>query len=226
MFPCPCTVSKGSNLGSLFRPDQVFPHFNGAGTRFMLCPAVQADLPQSENCADDRKLRVAIGIIAWNEAAVIASTILSVLQQSLFRHLGECGWRCELICVCNGCSDHTPEIAADLFEQQQRRHRYRHNFTARVVNLKERGKVNAWNRFVHSLSSREARFLFLMDADIHIHLPDTLWNLLAALRRPGRGPAPPPPSRSSRSSPGSPAAPGPHRRSASARAGAARRAAS
>lgn len=123
----------------------------------------------------------ALGIIAWNEEAAIGSTLESLFEQSLFAELSRRNQVCEIICVANGCTDRTAEIAAGIFQEQARQHPHATAFTCRVVNLPERGKVNAWNQFVHSLSAREARFLFLMDADILIHGQETLWKMLAAL---------------------------------------------
>jgi hypothetical protein len=47
--------------------------------------------------------------------------------------------------------------------------------------LQERGKINAWNEFVHSLSPPTAEVLFMMDADIGLPRKDTLWHMLQAL---------------------------------------------
>src|SRR6185295_3572123 len=55
------------------------------------------------------------------------------------------------------------------------------SFSCRVEEVEKRGKINSWNLFVHDFSAREARFLYLMDADIVIHRPDTLWNMLLTL---------------------------------------------
>jgi hypothetical protein len=50
-----------------------------------------------------------------------------------------------------------------------------------VIELPERGKINAWNQFVHLHSAKEAKFLYLMDSDILINRRETLWNMLRAL---------------------------------------------
>jgi hypothetical protein len=42
---------------------------------------------------------------------------------------------------------------------------------ARVADIPEPGKNNAWNRFVHEFSAREARYICLMDADIIFDSP-------------------------------------------------------
>jgi hypothetical protein len=49
------------------------------------------------------------------------------------------------------------------------------------VKIPERGKNNAWNQFVHKFSAPQASVLFMMDADIHLHQPETLWRMLQTL---------------------------------------------
>jgi glycosyltransferase involved in cell wall biosynthesis len=126
-------------------------------------------------------LEVSIAIFAWNEERSIASTLQSLFQQSIFRRLRERGARCEIICVTNGCTDRTPLIAEQIAAESLLRHRDRDAVNFRVANIAERGKVNAWNQFVHRLSARSARVLFMMDADILIDAPDTMWNMLGTL---------------------------------------------
>jgi glycosyltransferase involved in cell wall biosynthesis len=126
---------------------------------------------------------VSIGIIAWNEEQGIAPMLESVFQQSLFAQLAASGRHCEIICVANGCTDRTPEVVAGIFARQSREHPHAGNFSCRVMNVAERGKINAWNRFVHLFSARDAKYLFLMDADILIHPRETLWNMVATLEK-------------------------------------------
>src|SRR5207247_2349265 len=95
--------------------------------------------------------------------------------------LAQRGQRCEILCVTNGCTDQTPAIAANIFEGQSNHHPWKSTFTVRVVNVPERGKTNAWNLFVHSQSARTAGVLFLMDGDIVIREPNTIWNMYTAL---------------------------------------------
>jgi hypothetical protein len=128
-----------------------------------------------------QSIQVAIGIVAWNEESGIAATLRSLFDQSLFEELNRCGWKCEILCLANGCIDRTAAAAEKVFDAQKRQHPDRAAFRASVVELKERGKINAWNQFVHALSAKEARYLFLMDSDILIHRRDTLWNMLRAL---------------------------------------------
>ncbi len=126
---------------------------------------------------------VSIAIFAWNEEDGIATTLRSLLQQSLFSRLLRRGCQCEVICVANGCTDRTAAVAEAVFAEQRKQSPGADAVLGRAVNLTERGKVNAWNQFVHELSAREARFLFMLDADILIHRPETLWNMLRALEK-------------------------------------------
>jgi glycosyltransferase involved in cell wall biosynthesis len=126
---------------------------------------------------------VSIGIIAWNEEQGIGAMLESVFQQSLFAELARRGRRCEILCVTNGCTDRTPEVVAKIFARQCSEHPEAAHFSCRVMNVSQRGKINSWNRFVHSFSAREAKYLFLMDADILIHPRETLWNMVNTLEQ-------------------------------------------
>lgn len=108
-------------------------------------------------------------------------TLRSLFDQSLFADLHRRGMSCEVICVANGCTDRTPEVAAQLFQELAAQHPHRASLELRVANIVERGKVNAWNQYVHQLSARSASVLFMMDADIIIHCRETLANMLATL---------------------------------------------
>jgi glycosyltransferase involved in cell wall biosynthesis len=124
---------------------------------------------------------VSIGILAWNEADAIESTILSLFAQSLFAKLHALGRRAEILCLANGCTDSTYDIAARVFQNETLQHPYRTAFSCRAFNIAERGKNNAWNLFVHEHSAAEATFLILMDGDIILEHTDTLWNMISAL---------------------------------------------
>jgi glycosyltransferase involved in cell wall biosynthesis len=124
---------------------------------------------------------IAIGIIAWNEEAAIAAMLESLFAQTLFAELSAQNMRCEILCVVNGSTDRTAAVARQIFEKHEREHPCKHTFAARVVEVEKRGKINAWNLFVHELSSREAQFLILADADIILNEPQTLWNMYREL---------------------------------------------
>src|SRR5262249_34338909 len=100
---------------------------------------------------------------------------------TLFPCLSAGGLNCEVICVCNGCTDRTPAVAVETFDQLSRKHFCADGFRSRTATVRERGKLNAWNQFVHNLSAKEAQYLLMMDADILLNRPETLWNMLLAL---------------------------------------------
>lgn len=147
-----------------------------------LCAAYDETVVNTESSTNAQPL-VSIGIIAWNEEQGIAGMLESLFQQSLFAELGKRGRRCEIICVTNGCSDRTPEVVAEIFTRQLAQHPDSGSFSSRVINVAQRGKINAWNRFVHCFSARDAKYLFLMDADIFIHPRETLWNMVRTLEQ-------------------------------------------
>jgi glycosyltransferase involved in cell wall biosynthesis len=124
---------------------------------------------------------LSIGIFAWNEEGAIARTLKSLFEQTSFEELSRRNLRCEIVCVTNGCTDRTPAIAKQVFDEQLLNHPFARSFVARVVEITQRGKVNAWNKFVHDVSAREARYLLMMDSDILIHRRETLWNMVATL---------------------------------------------
>ncbi len=125
---------------------------------------------------------ISIGILAWNEAEVMATTLRSLLEQSLVRELAQSDHRLELVVVPNGCSDLTEQVATETLTAGAAALPAAH-FTWRVQSLTEAGKANAWNQYVHQLSDPAADYLFLMDADIQFTHPDTLKNMLLALER-------------------------------------------
>jgi glycosyltransferase involved in cell wall biosynthesis len=124
---------------------------------------------------------ISIAIIAWNEEKIIGSTLSSLFGQSIFSELSRRGQICEVVCVVNGTSDKTAEVASRVLAMQQTMHPYSRSFRWRVVDIPERGKLNAWNKYVHSISAPEAEYLILMDADIRFFQPHTLWNMVTAL---------------------------------------------
>jgi glycosyl transferase family 2 len=135
----------------------------------------------SAHTCENEAICLSIGIFAWNEERAITRMLESLFAQSLFEQLSRRNASCEIICVTNGCTDRTPVIAKGIFAEQQRKHRFARSFITRVAEIQHRGKVNAWNRFVHEISAAEARYLVMMDADIHIHRRETLWNMVSTL---------------------------------------------
>ena len=126
-------------------------------------------------------VRLSLGIIVRNEEEAIGPMLESVFRQTLFAELNKRGWLCEIVCVANGCTDRTVEIAQSIFAEKTASHPFASSFTCRVESLARPGKLHAWNQYVHRLSAREAECLFLADGDILIYHLTTLWNMYLAL---------------------------------------------
>jgi glycosyltransferase involved in cell wall biosynthesis len=125
---------------------------------------------------------VSLGVFAWNEQETIARVLDGLLTQTLPRELEKRHARLELRVLVNGSTDATFQVATDFLREAVPKHPAAAVLDCRVVNLPARGKLNAWNRFVHELSHPEATYLCLLDADIHLHEPQTIWRLIQALQ--------------------------------------------
>ena len=128
-------------------------------------------------------LYLSIGIFAWNEERAIVGLLNSLLQQDLFVELQQRNLSAEIVVVANGCTDATAEAAERALRRHRENHPARAALRLRVENLTARGKNNAWNQYVHALSSPEARFLIMMDADILFHRQGTLSSLVRTLEQ-------------------------------------------
>lgn len=148
-------------------------------------PRIQSVVAQFKMTSDETSRceppYVSIAIFAWNEERAIESTLRSLLEQDLYAELRRRELSCEVICVANGCTDRTAEVAGHFLSQRRGHHPDRGALHCSVVNLAARGKVNAWNQFVHRLSAPTSSFLFMMDADILIHRHETLRSMLNTL---------------------------------------------
>ena len=130
---------------------------------------------------NDLPITLSIGIMTWNEEASIVPMLASLFRQSVFALLGARGEGCEIVCLANGCTDGTIEVADEAMARMLGWHPARSGLKARVATIPEPGRNNAWNRFVHEFSARETRYICLMDADIVFDNPRTLELVLGAL---------------------------------------------
>ncbi len=128
-------------------------------------------------------IALSIGIMAWNEEASIVRTLDSLLGQSIFAHLASRGEACEVVVLANGCTDGTVRVASEAFARARRDFPGRARPRARVEDIPQPGRNNAWNRFVHEFSDRGTRYICLMDADIVFNRPDTLELVFGELER-------------------------------------------
>ncbi len=131
----------------------------------------------------DFPITFSIGIMAWNEEASIVPMLASLFGQTLFAHLASRNEGCEIVCLANGCTDRTAAVAEKAFAAMKAGHSPQGRPHARVVEFAVRGRNNAWNRFVHEISARGARYICVMDADIVFNRPDTLQLVLGELER-------------------------------------------
>jgi len=127
------------------------------------------------------KVKFSIGILAYNEEKNIAATLHSLLEQNLFRETILDVSGIEIIVVPNATTDRTVEIAEAILKSGISKG-VSSNVSYRIDNLKEAGKTNAWNQFVHRFSSKEADFLILMDADIQFYEPTVLEKMFRSLQ--------------------------------------------
>jgi glycosyltransferase involved in cell wall biosynthesis len=122
-------------------------------------------------------MKISIGILAYNEAALIAQMLRSVLSQSLFSKTDP-NLQIELLVIPNGCSDDTAAIARTTLSETAPSH-----LQWNICELAQGGKANAWNVYVHEFSDPNANYLFLMDADIEMVDPQTLDAMIEVLER-------------------------------------------
>jgi glycosyltransferase involved in cell wall biosynthesis len=119
---------------------------------------------------------LSIGVLAHNERLNIETTLHSLFTQDIFQRFST-----EIIIVANGCTDETAALAKRCLSD--------HHATwsilgsARVEELVVAGKANAWNQFVHSLSSPRASKLILMDADITLLKENTISSMVTTLEQ-------------------------------------------
>ena len=89
-----------------------------------------SDAKSPTNAVRTQPPRIAIAIRAWNEEAAIRRTLESLFEQTLFEDLSRRGESCEVLCIPNGCTDRTSEIATLVFAEQARSHRFADAFVS------------------------------------------------------------------------------------------------
>jgi glycosyltransferase involved in cell wall biosynthesis len=128
------------------------------------------------------KVLISIGVLAWNEEGEIGRTIASLFSQSVFTDpwtAGE-GTRWEVMVVPNGCTDGTAAVSRQALERCVSACPGAEVSWA-VRELEQPGKSNAWNQYIHALSSPEAELIIMIDADIEFGHPRTIENVLRTM---------------------------------------------
>ena len=167
-------------MGSFPPEQQGFTHLSANAGKPRVTAEIKSDHTMTKH-TEPKAPRISIAVRAWNEEAVIRRTLESLFEQSLFAELSARGETCEVLCIPNGCTDRTAEIAAEVFQTQETSHPFAHAFAGSVRNMREAGRNHTWNAFVHELAHPAAEFLVLMDSDIQFNRRDTVFNMYRAL---------------------------------------------
>jgi glycosyltransferase involved in cell wall biosynthesis len=128
-------------------------------------------------------MKIAFGILAYNEHQYIGKTIASLYGQTLFGSaaLG-CGVdQIQLLCVPNGCTDDTADEARAALKACPAGLPDPLKVSASVHELAVGDKANAWDVFVHELADPDADYIGLIDGDIQFGSPRTLENMVRLL---------------------------------------------
>lgn len=149
------------------------------------CPSTleQGSQPQAEMKEQSRtpEAAVSIGILTGNREEFGVTALTSLFKQSLFSELSRRNLSCEIICVMSEQANDATAAVEAVFQAQVNGHEHRTTFSCHMVRLPKPTRADAWNAFVHASSEASAKFLFLIDGDVVIHHPDTLWNMLCTL---------------------------------------------
>ena len=129
--------------------------------------------------SNDQKLNISIGILAYNESAVISTTLSSLLQQSLFTEPNP-DLAIEIVVVPNGCKDDTAAISRATLEELVKPSLHA-NVNWRVCEVEQAGLANAWNQYIHEFCDPQTDYLFVMSADIQLLDPQTLRSMVQVL---------------------------------------------
>lgn len=119
-------------------------------------------------------MRLAICILARNEAGSIGATLASLARQSIFAGEGE---KPTVFVVPNGCTDDTAGAA----ETNGRAVLSPRGISFEVMNLPEPGKSRAWNRFVHGGVLDRFDLVAFVDSDIEFIGDDAIAEGVTAL---------------------------------------------
>ncbi len=115
--------------------------------------------------------------MAYNEERNIAGMLGSLCRQTL---LNAPGHSISIHVLPNGCRDATAARAREALDALMRDHPA---VSVEVNEIAEAGKANAWNRFVHDFSSRDAEALLFLDGDITFGEPECIEHVVQALEQ-------------------------------------------
>jgi glycosyltransferase involved in cell wall biosynthesis len=125
-------------------------------------------------------MKIAIGIATWNEEASIGLTLDSIFKQSLFQKSLAGLESIDVVVLANGCTDESVPRAEAALQRNLALSKLK-CVTGRVIEIPTPGKSNAWNCFMHEITSSDVDYMFMMDADIILNREDTMWNMVHGL---------------------------------------------
>lgn len=126
-------------------------------------------------------MKISIGILAYNESAIISSTLQSLFKQSVFQE-ADPNLEVEVVIVPNGCKDNTAAVASQALAQLTAKVNNPY-LSWRVCEVEEGGKANAWNLYTHQFTDPRSEYLILMDADIQFLEYRTLYAMVDTLEQ-------------------------------------------
>ncbi|MCX7396091.1 MAG: glycosyltransferase [Planctomycetales bacterium] len=124
-------------------------------------------------------MKIAIGIMLWNEEQTIGMTIDSIFSQTLLSEIKSNVESVEVVALANGCTDQSIPNARDAFSRNLAKC-VLPCVQARVEEL-PKGRSPAWNWFVHERTSPDTSYILFMDADITINNHNAMWSMIDGL---------------------------------------------
>lgn len=124
---------------------------------------------------------ISIGILAGSNTEFDATALTSLFNQTLFSELSKRGLGCEVICVMGEQRNQATATVEKIFQAQVNSHEHRDMFACHMIRIPERNRSAAWNAFVHASSEASSKFLIVMDGDVVIHNPESLWNMFCTM---------------------------------------------
>lgn len=126
-------------------------------------------------------MKVAIGIMLWNEEETIAPTIDSVFKQTLLSEWNPEVDGVELVVLANGCTDQSIPNAREAIDRNLAGKKLDY-VSARIAEL-PKGRQPAWNSFVHEITADDVTYLILMDADLVLPDPAAMMRMANCLEK-------------------------------------------
>lgn len=116
-------------------------------------------------------MKIDIGIFAYNEEQNISHIIKQVAKQSI---LNNPDMSVRIVILANGCIDQTVNNAQKAIKELSNID----TTSFEVLDLPFKGKAKTWNHFVHQICRSQSNYLVFMDADITLHSPSTIFDMI------------------------------------------------